>query len=120
MRAFLIIALLLGSVAAAHDKLDCAKCHDTGTAFLGATNSVHGQSDHQGPVNGKCINCHVRVPHGWKRPRMLAYTTDAAPYASAALRAVRANPATSTAGIAWKESDCSSTCHSGSPTPVWP
>jgi hypothetical protein len=98
----------------------CAKCHDTGVALLGATNSVHGQADHQGPVNGKCINCHVRIPHGWKRPRMLAYTTDAAPYASAALRAVRANPATSTAGIAWKKSDCDSTCHSGSPTPVWP
>lgn len=101
----------------------CAKCHQTGTSFLGATNSVHGQANHQGPTVGKCINCHVRIPHGWMRPRMLAYTSDPAPYASAALRGVRANPATSTVGIVWRESDCNATCHSGSPTPatpVWP
>jgi hypothetical protein len=31
-------------------------------------------------ASGHCRNCHVAVPHGWKRPRLLVYETDRAPY----------------------------------------
>ena len=97
----------------------CSKCHEAGPTFLSA-NKVHANPEHRGPTNGRCIGCHVRIPHGWNRPRMLAYTSDPAPYASVALRGVRANPATDSAGIAWRQSDCDATCHRGTPTPVWP
>lgn len=31
-------------------------------------------------ASGHCRNCHVAIPHGWKRPRLLVYETDPAPY----------------------------------------
>ncbi|MHB8740215.1 MAG: hypothetical protein ACYC62_03500, partial [Coriobacteriia bacterium] len=31
-------------------------------------------------ASGHCRNCHVAIPHGWSRPRLLVYETDRAPY----------------------------------------
>jgi hypothetical protein len=36
--------------------------------------------------NGLCINCHIPIPHGWKRPRLLGYQGDPAPYATRAVK----------------------------------
>jgi hypothetical protein len=76
----------------------CAKCHDlynAGTGCDGWSNaydeaeSVHGmhaggvtndtairlaqRGGNQGRTDGRgdCINCHIAIPHGWKRPRLL-------------------------------------------------
>jgi hypothetical protein len=29
---------------------------------------------------GACRDCHVAIPHGWKRPRLIVYYDDPAPY----------------------------------------
>ncbi len=58
----------------------CSKCHDL---YDGATwgNTVH--AEHVGRVgNNQCSDCHTKIPHGWRRPRLLGYTSDPAPYNS--------------------------------------
>lgn len=59
-------------------RLLCAKCH---VLFSGGNfkNDVHNDGHHQ--ENGRyCVHCHVVVPHGSKRGRLIAYATDPAPY----------------------------------------
>ena len=58
--------------------LFCANCHTmaTGGTF---TNNVHDIDNHQG-ASVKCITCHVAVPHGAKRSRLIGYDTDVPPY----------------------------------------
>ena len=54
----------------------CARCHTTRTS-----NSAHNSGNHS---STRCQACHVRIPHGWKRPRMIGYhqqpATDYLPY----------------------------------------
>jgi predicted aldo/keto reductase-like oxidoreductase len=45
----------------------CNKCHNISTA----SNSAH-RSDHNSYT---CTTCHIAIPHGWKRPRMLLAST---------------------------------------------
>jgi hypothetical protein len=42
---------------------------------IGSSNTAHS-SHHQDNVDGsaQCVNCHIGVPHGWKRPRLLVNT----------------------------------------------
>jgi len=58
--------------------LFCANCHTmtTGVSFL---NNVHESANHQG-AQVKCITCHVAVPHGAKRSRLIGYASDQVPY----------------------------------------
>jgi len=76
----------------------CAKCHDLfneGTGMDGWSNgmdnpeSIHGmhaggttvetaarlltRGGNQGRTDGRsdCVNCHIAIPHGWKRPRLM-------------------------------------------------
>lgn len=56
----------------------CAKCHTN----LNTANTIHAKHAGGGAGKGLCRECHIRVPHGWKRPRMLGYTDDPAPYAT--------------------------------------
>jgi predicted CXXCH cytochrome family protein len=63
----------------------CAKCHDLyGTASGDGSwsNSVHSRSAHMVTHNQPkyCTNCHIGIPHGWKRPRLLGYSDDPSPY----------------------------------------
>lgn len=100
----------------------CAKCHDlngTGSTF---SNKVHDTGDHHDSRDGLCINCHVQVPHGWGRPRLLGYTTDAAPYTTAAsgLQQLALRSYTPTN---WSKGDCYARCagdHSHTVSNVWP
>jgi len=73
----------------------CAKCHDlenqvplvAGGPIL-ATSPVTGSntghnSHHQDQTDGsdQCVSCHIAIPHGWKKPRLLVNTSaDTAPY----------------------------------------
>ena len=88
----------------------CAKCH------LGGSNQVHNEGDHD---DATCVSCHTSVPHGWRLPRMLAYTTDPAPYASTRLKGISLKNHT-TSG--WSESDCAAGCsdHGSSISNPWP
>ena len=95
----------------------CAKCHDLrGSNF---SNNVHGEGDHEGSSDGKCILCHVKVPHGWGRPRLLGSTADPEPYRSTGLTQFKLKNYTPSG---WSESDCAVACgeHDRSLTPAWP
>jgi hypothetical protein len=70
----------------------CAKCHDLfnpGTGLrAGTSNTAHG-SHHYDRSDGSadCISCHIAIPHGWKRPRLLLDSSvDVAPYKSPDVR----------------------------------
>jgi predicted CXXCH cytochrome family protein len=56
----------------------CANCHPmtTGGAM---TNKVHEADAHQ-LAEVKCVTCHVTVPHGAKRSRLIGYASDVSPY----------------------------------------
>jgi predicted CXXCH cytochrome family protein len=59
-------------------ELFCANCHvlyDAG----GFKNNVHAGVAHQG-ADIRCITCHVAVPHGAQRSRLIGYAGDPAPY----------------------------------------
>jgi len=95
----------------------CEKCHKPN---VGAYNSqVHNRgSDHWGTNYGACTGCHVKIPHAWKRPRLLGYTTDPAPYASTRLTGV--SNRSHNDGASWSAGDCSTSgcdTHSTSGTP---
>ncbi len=58
--------------------LFCANCHTmfNGIAFF---NNAHDAPDHAG-LNIRCITCHIVVPHGSKRSRLIGYASDVQPY----------------------------------------
>jgi len=58
--------------------LFCANCHPM-TVGGDFTNNVHEQGAHGGGAV-KCITCHVAVPHGAKRSRLIGYADDPIPY----------------------------------------
>lgn len=93
----------------------CAKCHTNITN----ANRVHSTGDHRGS-GGKCVLCHPSTPHAWRLPRMLAYTTDPAPYRSTGLKGIKLRSYSSPND--WGTSDCGSTCgeHDTTPSPLWP
>jgi hypothetical protein len=56
----------------------CANCHPmvSGGKFL---NAAHDAPHHQ-DASFKCVSCHVAVPHGAQRSRLIGYASDVAPY----------------------------------------
>jgi hypothetical protein len=79
----------------------CMKCHDMSAAdgAVPGGNRVHSRhvahdalpSSNSQHYGSKCVDCHVRIPHAWKRPRLLVRTAettdgvvaDAFPYVTA-------------------------------------
>lgn len=90
--------------------LICNKCH------YGNSNEVHQKGDHD---NAYCTDCHTGLPHGWRLPRLLAYTSDPTPYASRRLTGVSLS---SHVPNSWSESNCSANCsdHGSSLSAKWP
>ncbi|MDO8964791.1 MAG: cytochrome c3 family protein, partial [Coriobacteriia bacterium] len=85
----------------------CSKCHQITARGDGVHGADYFSADvHRGRT---CITCHSRVPHGWKRPRMLGYTTDPAPYRSTGLRGVKLR---SRPTGWWQSTDCAASCTS--------
>lgn len=96
----------------------CGKCHTNITNM----NSVH--REHSGRAD-YCQECHTAIPHGWKRPRLLGYTTDPEPYATLAggLKGIRVGTHGPSTG--WSQgNDClDDGCYGrehASATPLWP
>ncbi len=100
----------------------CAKCH---VLFNGSSwsNEAHKEHDDRGLTKGgRCVSCHSSIPHSWRLPRLLAYTTDPAPYrtVSGGTQAIKLR--SYTPGN-WSKSDCYAACdnhHDTMPSPVWP
>lgn len=100
----------------------CAKCHvlKNGSSW---SNEAHKEHDDRGfNGGGRCVSCHSSVPHAWRLPRLLAYTTDPAPYrtVSGGLQAIKLR---SYSPGNWDKADCYAACdnhHDTMPSPVWP
>lgn len=75
----------------------CAKCHTN----LSNANRVHSDGPHRGYT---CNACHVKIPHGWVRPRLLGYMADPAPYSTTALQAVQLKSYSPSSG--WNTGNC--------------
>lgn len=96
----------------------CGKCHTN----LATSNIVHQEHDTRGAEGGYCRYCHIKIPHGWKRPRLIGYTTDPAPYATIAngiieIRLTNYTPSN------WDKSWCYAGCSTGrhpDQTNPWP
>lgn len=65
----------LNTTDASNTDLFCKNCHPI---YDGSwKNSAHSGMAGRSPY---CVNCHVAVPHGSKRSRLIGYSTDPAPY----------------------------------------
>jgi len=78
----------------------CQKCHKLVNSYQGLAIEGNGSGfrsnnlanigfgnyphmEHHGDMitgQGNCVSCHVAIPHGWKRPRLLVYGSDPAPF----------------------------------------
>lgn len=91
----------------------CRKCHTSMT-----TNTTHSNHSSRGL---SCERCHVRIPHGWKRPRLLRRATvDQLPYSDPGVTGLTAIEYMNYSGDV-SSSDCSDNCgrHSSAGT-AWP
>ncbi|MDZ4169142.1 MAG: discoidin domain-containing protein, partial [Coriobacteriia bacterium] len=104
-----------GSSAA---KIICEKCHDLNGSGSNFSNNAHAEHDDRGREGSFCNQCHVAIPHGWGRPRLLGYTTDPAAY-----RTWVGTSGAKDGGLAritlksytpnnWQKSDCGAGCSS--------
>ncbi len=104
----------------------CAKCHDLNGPSGTWSNNVHSTGDHQGNItDGGCIRCHIKVPHGWKRPRLLVYVNADGIYAGATsgLTRIGLSNITLNSGRAnWPKDNCTTNCggHNTAISPYWP
>jgi len=58
------------------NNLFCRNCHPI---YSGGSwkNAVHSKEDHSGYA---CVACHIVIPHGSKRSRLIGYVSDPSPY----------------------------------------
>lgn len=114
------------------NRVICAKCHNlTGMA----AGTAAGHKNHAGRTlgsGGACIDCHILIPHAWKRPRLLPRTVgtaiggvspDTVPYVEASRAGLTAIKVTTdmTPGT-WSGANCTTGgCKNhGTNTPYWP
>jgi cytochrome c553 len=103
----------------------CNKCHADNYVNM---NGVHGYTKHfrnEYSAAGKCIGCHVKIPHGWKRPRLIGYTTDPIEYRSISVVGMLDENQAPARGSSpgWSKNDCATTGCDSHPTSMatkWP
>ncbi len=98
----------LGGAEAGAD-LFCTNCHQNSRN----RNNVHsepGDSGGSGPshLQAECVACHVAVPHGSKRSRLIGYNTDPAPYNYN--NTIRITAFQKAANQSYQASNCNVTC----------
>jgi len=73
-----------GSAVTDGSQVICAKCHDLNGTGAQYSNTAHSRNAHYITNSDEkfCITCHIQIPHGWKRPRLLGYADDPAQYAT--------------------------------------
>jgi len=92
----------------------CNKCHANDYVNMNGahkyTKHFRGSYTGGGSGGGKCIACHVKIPHGWKRPRLLGYRSDPANYSSLSIVAVLdkniADAEASESSSGWDKANC--------------
>jgi hypothetical protein len=115
-----------GMTLVSGQKIICAKCHTLYTTTY--VNGAHGGDSGHRSSSVTCIKCHIAIPHGWKRPRLLVSgTMDSAPYKDPRLTTTNGlNGVSSTkthtlnsSGVpSWSESDCYACNRSGHSAPL--
>jgi len=73
------------------DRVVCFKCHTIAMGSIDGTTAPGGSyvhrahakhifapADHPMRYGEKCVDCHVRIPHAWRSPRLLARTVSSA------------------------------------------
>jgi hypothetical protein len=107
---------LLNPADAGNTDLFCNNCH---VVFDGINwgNNVHAGSNHQ-MQNIPCVGCHVAVPHGSKRSRLIGYASDPAPYNynGNALLVLGFTKAATPDG--YETTNCQTSCHQSHSSPV--
>ncbi|MBI3563647.1 MAG: cytochrome c3 family protein [Elusimicrobia bacterium] len=98
--------------------LYCANCHPLYSNGKW-TNNVHSQSEHRAQ-GVSCITCHVVVPHGARRSRLIGYASEPAPYnyngAGTYDKLVLNGFKKASGPNGYQKSNCTSRCHSSSGT----
>ncbi len=93
----------------------CRKCHTSRTS-----NTAHSRTGAHGSYT--CERCHVRIPHGWKRPRFLRRaSTDPAPYNNTSVTGITEIEYKNYTGDIPRD-DCEANCgkHAGNVSTPWP
>ncbi|TLM78085.1 MAG: hypothetical protein FDZ70_04505, partial [Actinobacteria bacterium] len=91
----------------------CAKCHSLHDSGGSPCNVVHKEHDNRGmSEGGRCVSCHVSIPHGWRRPRLLGSQWDPAPYKTVS-GGVYEFALKSYSPSSWQKSDCYAGCSTG-------
>lgn len=96
----------------------CEKCHVLRTGSGTWSNVAHKEHDDRGSDGAYCNQCHIAIPHGWGRPRMIGYVSDAPAY-----RTWVGSSRAEDGGLArislknytpnsWSKSDCGAACSS--------
>lgn len=93
----------LNTTDAKNTNLFCKNCHPIYSG--GWKNSVHEKDDHYGYA---CVACHMAIPHGGKRSRLIAYASDPAPYNYNKMAKI--TQFKKTAG-SYSKSNCNAGCH---------
>lgn len=97
----------------------CNKCHVREIDYNYAHNIGAHSASEAAPAAGRCINCHIPIPHGWKRPRLLGYTSDPAPYTTLGLAKIKVRPTEEP--LNWQNTDCGGCgVHGVLPGTEWP
>jgi len=97
----------------------CEKCHDLRSSSGAWSTNAHAEHDDRGREGAYCNQCHVAIPHGWGRPRLLGTVHDPPAY-----RVWPGTPGGNDAGTSrisirsytpqgWQEQDCGAACDTG-------
>lgn len=108
---------LLNPTDAADPDLFCNNCHVVYPPDDNWTNVVHEASSHH-ERNIPCVGCHVAVPHGSKRSRLIGYASDPAPYNYGGNTNLILGFRKAATPFGYEEQDCQTTCHQVHSNPV--
>ena len=71
--------------ATGNNRIICDKCHPL-TTVVNLPAGAHTNHDTRAGAGDTCIDCHIRVPHAWVRPRLLRRTYGGAVGSGAAVK----------------------------------
>jgi hypothetical protein len=104
----------LNAADAGSPDLFCNNCH---VVYDGSwRNNVHAVTQHQQAGGGvACVGCHVAVPHGSKRSRLIGYDSDPAPYNYGGSTILILGFKKAATPLSYTTENCQTSCHHNSP-----
>ncbi|GAB4388403.1 MAG: hypothetical protein Kow0025_07460 [Thermodesulfovibrionales bacterium] len=106
----------LNTADAGDPNLFCNNCHEIYGAG-GWKNNVHSKGDHH-KESIACVGCHVAVPHGSKRSRLIGYGSDPAPYNHNGNSLLITGFRKASTPTGYGERNCQTSCHGPHSRPV--